>query len=132
MRDLTLTLSEPTNAAAPARIRQTSHVGWRDQWVSALGLALELSQQITVYAGFNHARNPAPPETLSPLLAATGTRHATTGVACRGNDGWSASGALEYQFGNRVTYTNPNLPLGAPAQERTRYVALNLMVSRRW
>jgi long-chain fatty acid transport protein len=132
LRSVTVTVSEPADAAAPARISQTSRVDWRDQTVSAAGVAHALSDKLTAYAGFNHARNPTPSETLTPLLAAIGTRHATTGFAYRLDEGWLASAALEYQFRNRVVYSNPNIPLGAQAEERSRYVALNFMVSRRW
>ena len=132
IRNVTVTLSEPGNAAAPAQISQTARVDWRDQTVTAIGVAQALSDKLTAYAGFNHARNPAPSETLTPLLAAIRTRHATSGFTYRVDDGWLASGAIEYQFRNRVVYNNPNIPLGAPAEERSRYVALNCMLSRRW
>ena len=132
LRNVTVTLSEPANPAAPARISQTSQVGWRDQVVSAIGLAHQLSDAFTAYAGFNHARNPAPNETLTPLLAAIATRHVTGGFAIRLDDGWVASSALEYQLLQREAYNNPNIPVGMPSEERSRYVALNAMVSRRW
>ncbi len=132
LRSVTVTVSDPANPAAPARISQTSRVDWRDQVVTAIGIAHTLSDRLTAYAGFNHARNPAPPETMSPLLAAIGTRHATGGFAYRVDDDWVTSSALEYQFLNRVAYNNPNIPLGGPAEERSRYIALSLMLSRRW
>lgn len=132
LRSVTVSVRDPANPAAPAEISQTSRVDWRDQVVTAVGMAHALTDRFTTYAGFNYARNPAPPQTMSPLLAAIGTRHATGGFAYRVDDDWVASGAFEYQFLNRVAYSNPNIPLGGPAEERSRYVALTLMLSRRW
>ena len=132
IRSLTIALTEPVNPAAPSIIAQTSRVGWRDQLVIAVGLAQSLTDRLTGYAGFNYARNPAPSETLTPLVVAVGERHATAGLAYRITEGWAASGALEYQFPNRVSYNNPNFPLGQNAEERTSYIALDLMISRRW
>jgi hypothetical protein len=41
------------------------------------------------------------------------------------------SGALEYLIPRSVRYDNPSSPLG-PSTERLSYLALHLMVSRRW
>jgi hypothetical protein len=47
-------------------------------------------------------------------------------------DGWTASGAFEYQLDKRAAYSNPNIPLGSNAEERTRYIAIHVMLGRRW
>lgn len=132
MRSVTVTLSDPVIAAAPALVSQTSRIDWRDQVVVALGLAHRVSEALAAYAGLNRARSPVRSETLTPLLAAIAERHLTGGLAWRLADGWAASCAFEYQQQRRVDYRNPNLPLGESAQERSRYLAINLMVSRRW
>lgn len=129
---MTVTLTEPSVAAAPPRISQTSWIGWRDQVVIAAGLAHSLSDRLTAYAGFNHARSPAPRETLTPLLAAIAERHVTGGLAWRVAEGWVASGAFEYQLDKRVRYSNPSSPLGTNAEERSRYIAIHCMLGRRW
>ena len=131
LRSVTVTLSDPAVAAAP-RISQTTWVGWRDQVVIAAGVAHSPSDLLTAYAGFNYARDPAPPETLTPLLAAIANRHVTGEIAWRVAEGWVASGAFEYQLDKRVRYSNPNLPLGANAEERSRYIAIQCMLGRRW
>lgn len=132
MRSVTVTLTDPSNAAAPPRISQTSWVGWRDQVVVAAGFAHSLSDRLTAYAGLNYARNPGPLETLTPLLAAIADRHVTGGLALRIAEGWVASGAFEYQLDKRVRYSNPNIPLGTKAEERSRYIAIHFMLGRRW
>jgi long-chain fatty acid transport protein len=132
LRSVTVTLTDPSIAVAPPRISQTSWVGWRDQVVIAAGFAHSLSDRLTAYAGLNLARNPGPPETLTPLLAAIADRHVTGGLALRVAEGWVASGAFEYQLDKRVRYSNPNIPLGTNAEERSRYIALHFMLGRRW
>ena len=113
-------------------VSQTSKVNWRDQTVIALGLAHRFSTGMTAYAGFNYARSPGPPETLTPLLTAIAQRHLTGGLAWRFADGWTAGSAFEYQIGRRVACRNPNVPLGESAEERSRYIAINFMLGRRW
>jgi long-chain fatty acid transport protein len=132
MRSVTIALTEPVNPAAPPIIAQTARLDWRDQLVVAVGFAQTLTDRFTAYAGFNYARNPAPSETLTPLIAAIGEHYATCGLAYRIDEGWAASGALEYQFPKKVTYNKPGFPLGQNAKERTSYIALHVMLSRRW
>src|SRR5689334_21339765 len=45
---------------------------------------------------------------------------------------WQLASGIEYQFGVKVIYTNPSLPFGVNAQERSSYIALQAMLSRRW
>lgn len=131
IRDMTLTLSEPENPRAPAVVSQTSAVGWRDQTVLALGVAYRVTPAVTAYAGVNRARNPAPAATLTPLLAGIAENHLTAGLSWDHADGWRVGTAIEYLRTKRVRYLNPSFPLGE-SEERTRYVALHAMVSRRW
>jgi hypothetical protein len=43
------------------------------------------------------------------------------------------STALEYAFNNAVRYNNPELPpIGPGAEEENEYIALQVMLSRRW
>jgi long-chain fatty acid transport protein len=132
LRSVTTTLRYPVHPAAPAVVSQTSRIDWRDQVVVALGLAHSISDGLTAYAGFNHARNPVRRETLTPLLAAIADNHVTGGFAWRFTAGWAASGAFEYQVLSRSRYRNPDVPLGDTAEERSRYIAITFMLSRRW
>jgi long-chain fatty acid transport protein len=128
----TLTATDPDNPAAPASIRQTLRLDWKDQYVFALGVAHDMNRRTTLYGGLNYGRNPVPERTTSPLLAATGEKHLSAGVRVRLDDGWMLSGAVEYLLPKKVTYNNPELPFGPGAQERTEYVAATLMLGRRW
>ncbi len=132
MRNASVVLDDPSQPAAPAHLAQSAALDWRDQTVVALGVAVAVNDRLSLLAGFNHARNPIPARTLSPLLAAIGERHATAGFAWRADPDWSLAGSLEYQFGQKLAYTNPDAPLGLGAEERTRYVVLQLMLGRRW
>lgn len=127
----TLTARNSDNPAAPD-ISLTSTLGWRDQLVLALGVAYDLNARTTLYAGLNLARNPIPPEHLSPILAPVGERHLTFGFKRVLGPEWSFTFATEYQFRNTVTYTNAELPLGANANERNESVALHAVFGRRW
>ena len=132
LKSQTLTASNPVNAAAPAVVQQTVRIGWRDQYVVALGAAYDVDERLTLYAGSNYGRNPVPAETTSPILAATGEKHVTAGARLRLGGSWLLSGGLEYLFRKNVTYNNPALPFGPGAQERNEYVAVHLMLGKRW
>ena len=127
----TLTAARPDNPAAPP-ISVTSTLDWRDQIVLALGVAWRADPATTLFAGINIARNPIPAEHLGPLLAPIGERHVSFGIKRSLSREWALTCALEYQFRNAVTYTNPELPIGADATERNESVALHAMFGRRW
>lgn len=131
LRSTTITLTQPNNAAAPQVLSQTAAVDARDQWVLALGAAYSATGSLTVYGGINHGRSPIPPQNLTPLIAAIGETHLTAGFKQALAPGWSLSGALEYLLPRSVSYDNPSSPLG-PSTERLSYIALHVMVSRRW
>jgi long-chain fatty acid transport protein len=131
LRSTTLMLSQPENPAAPQALSQTAAVDAHDQWVFALGAAYASSPTLTFYGGINYGRAPVPPQNLTPLLAPIGELHFTTGFKHALSPDWSISGALEYLAPNSVSYNNPASPLG-PSTERLSYVALYVMVSRRW
>lgn len=132
LRSQTLTATNPDNAAAPPVLSNTAALNWRNQYVYAVGIAQDLTPRTTAYAGFNYGRNPIPNDTLSPLLAAIAERTVTTGLAHRLSADWRVAAALEYVLPKKVRYNNPQLPFGADAEERTHYVALHLMLSKRW
>lgn len=127
----TLTARNPDNPAAPD-IQTITTLDWRDQLVLALGAAWNPDTRTTLYAGLNLARNPIPPAHLSPILAPVGERHLTLGLKRALGQEWSLALAMEYQFRNGVTYTNPELPFGANARERNESVALHSVFGRRW
>lgn len=132
MSESTLTASNPDQPLAPPSLSQTAVAHWRDQTVLALGLAVELNERTRLMAGINHARNPIPPQNLTPLLATIHDTHLTLGLHRAGRDGWDWYGGLEWGLPVTVTYTNPTLPFGPGAQERSAYLAAHVMASRRW
>lgn len=127
----TLVASDPDTTSAPAELRSSGNLHWRDQTVVAVGIAQDFSERLMLYGGFNYGRNPAPGDTLSPVLAPIGQRHITCGMAWRVNDGWRASAGIEYLLPERVAYSNPDLPM-PPSEERLEYAALHFVLSRLW
>lgn len=132
LRTQALTAANPDNPAAPPTVTNTAALDWHNQTVIATGVAYSPDEATRVYGGVSFGRNPVPATTLSPLLAAIGELHLTTGVARQLDNHWQVSGALEYLVPTGVVYYNPQLPFGPGAQERVSYVALTVMLSRRW
>ena len=86
----TLRASDPDDPRAPPVLRATSTENWRDQWVMAVGTAYEVTDTLTLWAGYNHGRNPIPNEHLSPLLASIGQHHLTAGAGVGAASGRAA------------------------------------------
>ncbi len=132
LKTQTYTARDPDTPLAPAELQQTTRLDWKDQYVFALGVAHEATPAVTVYGGLNYGRNPIPNARTSALLSATGERHVTGGMRYRIDPAWSVSASLEYLLPIKVTYDNPELPFGPGTESRNSYLALTLMVSRRW
>ncbi len=45
---------------------------------------------------------------------------------------WTLAYGLEYQRSAKARYTNPALPFGPDAEERSNYPVFDVMLSRRW
>lgn len=131
LRSQTLVATDPDSAGAPAELRSSGNLNWKNQTVVAIGIAHDLNERATLYGGFNYGRNPAPAQTLTPVLAPIGQRHLTGGGAWKLNDRWRASAAVEYLFPESVIYANPEIPVPSSA-ERLEYVAFHFLLSRRW
>ena len=121
----TLRARDPDNSAAPAVLRTTSVLDWRDQYVVSVGTAYQPIEPVTLWGGYNYGRNPIPNEHLSPLLANIGEHTLTAGAAWRVRDDLRLGCAVEYLVPTEVTYDNPDLPFG-PSKARQSYVALHL------
>lgn len=132
IRTQALSASDPDNSQAPPEINNKATLNWHNQTVLAAGVAYSYDDVNRLYGGVNYGRNPIPANNLNPLLAAIGEWHFTGGFAHQLSEHWNLSAALEYLLPNRVTYDNPQLPFGPDAQERISYVAVTLMLSRRW
>lgn len=52
---------------------------WRDQTVTAMGVAWKASPALTLRAGYNSASNPIPDSTVNPLFPATERKHYSLG-----------------------------------------------------
>jgi len=132
IRTLTIEGREPDHANVPATLTLPSRLAFRDQYVSAAGLAWRLDDKTVLRAGVNYARRPIPEQNLNPVLATINSRHYMLGAGRQVSDRWQFACAVEYMPREVVTYTNPSLPFGADAQERTEAVFMHFMISRRW
>jgi long-chain fatty acid transport protein len=95
-------------------------------------MEIDLSSRVKLRAGYNYGRNPIPAQNLNPLLAVIGERHLTAGLVHKLSDGWTLAYGMEYQWGDKVVYTNPALPFGPNAEARSKFPAFDVMLSRRW
>ncbi len=132
LRSATLSARDPATPGAPATLALRQALDWRDQTVYAVGMAHDLNARWRLYGGLNYAANPVPGRTTSPLLAPIGEWHATAGARWRAAPGWDWSGTLELLKPKTVNYTNPDLPFGPDARARSHYLALHVMLGRRW
>jgi len=129
IKSSTLKAADPDNPVAPPVQTLTQKNDWRDQTVIAVGAAYELTDNAVLRAGYNFGRNPIPNKNLNPLLAAISEETVTAGAGYRLTDHWRMDGGVEYEFKNKVRYTNPNLPFGPNSTETAELVALHLSVS---
>lgn len=78
---------------------------WKDQTVIALGAGYNVTDALTVRAGFNHASNPVPDKYLNALFPAIVEDHVTAGVGYKFRGGSSVD--LSVQKALEVDFTNP-------------------------
>ncbi len=125
-------LENPALAQAPAARQVPLRMGWRDQWVGAVGLQLERPRDWVLRLGFNHGRTPIPDAMLRPLFPAIAEDHVTAGVGLvRGP--WIIDLAFEHALENHVTNDSrdPSVnPFGPGAQENLSQFGAHLMVRR--
>ncbi len=79
---------------------------WDDQNVFELGGAFDVTPNVTLRAGYNHASNPVPNKYVSFLFPATVENHYTAGVGYGINDVSSVDFALSYAPEVKVTESN--------------------------
>jgi long-chain fatty acid transport protein len=132
LNKVTLKAKKPNDPAAPRRLEVETDLDWRDQYVMAIGTAYQLSNEVTVRAGYNYANNPIPDATLNPVFPLTTQHHVTLGAGYGAGENWEINAALEYAIPSRVTYTNTQLPLGDKAQEDAQLLGLWMQVSYKW
>lgn len=132
MKTSTLRASDPDTPGAPPVLESSSSLNWRDQYVIAIGLAYDATERTVLRAGYNYGRNPIPNETLSPILATFSEQSVTAGIGYKISNKCRIDAALEYAPNDKVTYNNPQLPLGPGAQEEGEAIGFHFMVSQSW
>lgn len=130
IKDVTSTATDSNNALAPQTIVIVSPQNWHNQVVYALGAAYTYDNLTTLYAGYNHGKNPVPEKNSNPLLAAILEDHITLGFARQLNDTWKLTSGIEYLLPAKVTYDSQLF--GKDAEVRNEGVFVHLMLSKRW
>lgn len=118
---------------APAPFDQVDfNMKWNDQTVFAIGAAYQLTDRLTVRAGYNYGNNPVPEEHLSPLFPAITEQHVAGGIGYKFSERWALDAAVEHAFEKSLTYNNPEAPFGPGAVEKHSQTTIHLMLSHRW
>jgi long-chain fatty acid transport protein len=130
LNTVVLRARNPRVAAAPPHLDLPLPLHWKDQWVVAAGMAYGVTDNLVLRVGYNHANNPVPKDTLSPLFATILEDHLTAGLGyMRGRFGIDLS--FIYGLPIRVSYTRPDA-LFRQASERATLYAMELMLRYRF
>lgn len=84
---------------------------WKDQTVVALGGAYQLNDAWTLRAGYNHASNPIPNDTVNPLFPAIVKDHYTAGFGYKVSKAMSVDAAISHAPTVTVVNTSGQAPL---------------------
>ena len=104
MKDFTMTYVSPTYGNLNVALPQN----WKDQTVFMFGAAFKATDQLTLRAGVNHAKNPVPDETVNPLFPATVETHYTLGAGYAFDDANEVNFSFTYApvTTSNTTYAN--------------------------
>ena len=130
IKDVTIEASKPNSSLAPAVITLPRAQNWHDQVVYALGAAYTYDDLTTLYAGYNHGKNPMPAQSSDPLLAAILEDHITVGFARKLDDTWKLTSGVEFLLPKKVTYNSALF--GNNAEVRNEGFFVHFMLSKRW
>jgi long-chain fatty acid transport protein len=132
MRASTVTARDPDSAFAPVSLAVTSTMNWHNQWVWAAGASYQLSDRWLLRGGYNYGKSPVPEETVNPLLTGFAEHTLTFGSRYSWRPTWSLEDGLEWQIRKRVTYNNPEWPLGPGASETLEQLVLRVAIAHQW
>ena len=130
INDVTTAATDPNNALAPQAIVIVTPQNWHNQIVYALGAAYSYDDMTTLYAGYNHGKNPMPEKNSNPLLAAILEDHITLGFSRKLNETWKLTSGIEYLLPAKVTYDSALF--GNDAEVRNEGIFFHMMLSKRW
>lgn len=92
-----------------ADVNPSFKIGWKDQYVIALGLVWQSSPHWIWRTGYNYGNNPVPKKYLNPQLAAITEHHITLGTSYLVNRYLSLNAALEFSLPARMHSGDSNL-----------------------
>ena len=130
IKDVTIEASNPNSNFAPSVMTLPKAQNWHDQVVYALGVAYMYSDLTTLYAGYNHGKNPIPAENSDALLAAILEDHITLGFARKLDETWKLTSGIEFLLPKKVTYDSTTF--GNNAEVRNEGFFIHSMLSKSW
>lgn len=130
INDVTTKWSDTSSTFAPAVMVDVRPQDWHNQIVYALGAAYTYNDKTTLYAGYNHGKNPVPKNNSSALLAATLEDHITLGFARKLDETWKLTSGIEFLLPKKVTYDSPLF--GNNAEVRNEGFFIHFMLSKQW
>jgi long-chain fatty acid transport protein len=100
-----------SSTALPGPMSFSMPQNWKDQTVVALGGAYQLNDAWTLRAGYNHASNPIPNDTVNPLFPAIVKDHYTAGFGYKVSKAISVDAAISHAPTVTVVNTSGQAPL---------------------
>ena len=88
--------------AGSTDIEPVLRLGWKDQYVIAVGIVWQPSSQWILRAGYNYGNNPIPKEYLNPQMAAISEHHLTFGASYMINRNITIHAAVECALPSRL------------------------------
>lgn len=79
--NLPVTLTNGTNAALPSTLIDGIPLNWKDQYSYHFGVERNLTERMSLRAGYAYGNNPVPGATLNPMTAAIMTNQISTGLS---------------------------------------------------
>jgi long-chain fatty acid transport protein len=129
---VTLEVDNPSSPAAPAARRIPMHMGWKDQWVGAVGLEIRRWQNWALRLGYNYGATPIPNLMLRPLFPAIAEQHVTGGAGVtRGT--WILDLAIEYALDTDKTnnsFDSSVNPFGPGSRESLSQLTVHFSLRR--
>lgn len=107
-------------------------IGWRDQYVAAIGLVWQSSPNWILRAGYNYCNNPVPEKYLNPQLAAISEHHVTMGGTYIVDRNLSVHAAVECALPNTLESGNINLVHEKYANSKIEMFSIGVVMGMTW
>ncbi len=103
LNNVVIDLTNGNNPAVPAS-RFELPFNWRDQFVTAIAAAYDVTETVTVHGGYNFGNDPTRKTSLDPTTANITEHHFVGGLLYKVTPRWYVDGLVNYTASNTVTY----------------------------